>query len=150
MAAVDLEKKTEDEHQNLNEVILAANAMMSDYFNAVAHVIHAYDPMGHELWPGEHINILGVDLPSYVNQGYHVQLKAQHENEFNQLIEHYALDEKNIHFIAGIASNLLVDVVKDENIDLLIMGVKFHSGFVSSTAEKVLDEVNCDILAIKS
>lgn len=149
MAAVDLEK-TVDEYKDLNEVILDANAMMSEYFNAVAHVIHAYDPMGHELWPGEHINILGMDVPSYDTQGYHVQLKEQHENEFTQLIEHYALDEKNIHFVAGIASNLLVDVVKDENIDLLIMGVRFHSGFVSSTAEKLLDEVNCDILAIKS
>lgn len=149
MAAVDLEKN-EDELRDLDEVILDANAMMSEYFNAVAHVIHAYDPMGHELWPGEHINILGMDVPSYDYQGYQVQLQEQHENEFTQLVDHYAFDEKNIHFVHGLAANQLVDVVNDENIDLLIMGVRVHSGFVSSTAEKILDEINCDILAIKA
>ena len=149
MAAVDLEK-SEDERKDLDEVILDTNAILSEYFNAVAHAVHAYDPVGHELWPGEHINILGMDVPSYGYQGYQDQLKEQHEKEFTHLVDHYALDEKSIHFVHGIASNQLVDVVNDENIDLLIMGVRFHSGFVSSTAEKILDEVNCDILAIKS
>jgi universal stress protein E len=149
MAAVDLEK-SEDERKDLDEVILDTNAMMSEYFNAVAHVTHAYDPMGYELWPGEHLNILGMDVPSYDYQGSQVQLKEQHEKEFTQLVDHYALDEKNIHFVHGIAANILVEVVNDENIDLLIVGVRDHSGFVSTTAEKILDEVNCDILAIKS
>lgn len=149
MAAVDLEK-SEDERKDLDDVILDSNVVMSEYFNAFTHVIHAYDPTGHELWPGEHINILGMDVPSYDYQGFHDQLKEQHENEFSQLVEHYAINESNIHFVQGIATNQLVDVVNDENIDLLIMGVRFHSGFVSSTAEKVLDQVNCDILAIKS
>ena len=148
MASVDLEK-SEDERRDLDKVILDTNAMMSEYYNAVAHVIHAFDPMGHELWPGEHINILGMDVPSYAYQGNQLHLKEQHEKELTQLVEHYALDEENIHFEEGLASNLIVDVAKDENIDLLVMGVRFHSGFVSTTAEKILDEVNCDILAIK-
>jgi universal stress protein E len=149
MAAVDIEK-TGDELKDLDELILDTTAMVSEYFNAVAHVMHAYDPMGHELWPGDHASVLGVEIPSYDYQGYHVQQKEQHEREFTQLVEHYAFDEENIHFVAGIASNQLVDVVKNEAIDLLIMGVRFHSGFVSSTAETILDEVDCDILAIKS
>ena len=149
MAAVDLEK-IDDERKDLDEVILDTNAMMSEYFNAIAHVAHAYDPMGYELWPGEHINILGMDVPSYDYQGYQEQLKDQHEKEFEQLIAHYAIDEKNTHFVHGIAANQLVDLVNDENIDLLVMGVRVHSGFVSTTAEKILDEVNCDILALKS
>jgi universal stress protein E len=149
MAAVDLEK-TEDEQRDLDEVVLDTTAMMSEYFNAVAHATHAYDPMGYELWPGEHINVLGMDVPSYDYQGHQEQLKEQHEKEFTKLVEHYAFDESNIHFVHGIASIILVDIVSDESIDLLIMGVRFHSGFVSSTAEKILDEVNCDILAIKS
>lgn len=149
MAAVDLEK-SEDERKDLDDVILDSNAVMADYFNAFAHVIHAFDPVGHELWSGEHINILGMDVPSYDSQGYHEELKAQHQHELSRLIKHYVFDEKNIHFIQGVASNLLVEVVNDENIDLLIVGVRFHSGFVSSTAEKVLDDVNCDILAIKA
>jgi universal stress protein E len=149
LAAVDLEK-SDDERRDLDDIILDTTAMMSEYFNAVAHVIHAYDPMGHELWPGDHASMLGVEIPSYDYQGYHVQQKELHEKEFTQLVEHYAFEEKNIHFVAGIATNILVDGVNDEAIDLLIMGVRFHSGFVSSTAETILDEVDCDILAIKS
>ncbi len=149
MAAVDLEKN-EDTRKNLDEVILDSNVMISEYFNAVAHVIHAYDPMGYELWPREHISMLGMDVPSYEYQGYQEQLQAQHETEFTQLVEHYAFDDNNIHFVHGIAANQLVDVVRDEKIDLLIMGVRFHSGFVSTTAEKILNDVNCDILVLKS
>lgn len=149
MAAVDLEK-SEDIRSDLDEVILDTNAMMSEYFDAIGHVIHAYDQVGHEVWMGEQINIIGMHVPTYEHQDYQKQLLEQHENEFTHLVDHYAFDEDNIHFVHGTASNVLVDSVKEENIDLLIMGVRVHSGFVSSTAEKILDEVYCDILAIKS
>ncbi len=149
MAAIDL-KNTEDDLINLDEVILETTAMMSEYFHAVAHVTHAYDPMGYDLWPTSGTGFLGFDLPPYDYQSFQEQLKELHENEFNQLIAHYAFDEKHIHAFNGIASYQIVDTVKEENIDLLIMGVRVHSGFVSTTAEKILDEVNCDILAIKA
>jgi len=149
MAAVDL-KNTEDELINLDEVILETTAMMAEYFDAVAHVTHAYDPMGHELWPTSGTAFLGFDLPSYDYASYQDQLQEQHEKDFNQLVAHYAFDENNIHCVSGLASYQLVDTVKAEKIDLLIMGVRFHSGFVSTTAEKILDEVSCDILAIKA
>ena len=51
------------------------------YFNG----LHAYAPSGHELWPGEHINILGMDVPSYYYQGYQDNLKEQHEKELDQV-----------------------------------------------------------------
>ena len=149
MAAVDL-KHTEDQLINLDEVILETTAMMAEYFNAIAHVTHAYDPMGSELWPTSGTAFLGFDLPSYDYKSYRDQLQEHHDKEFNQLVAHYGFDENNIHSVNGIAAHLLVDTVKDEKIDLLIMGVRFHSGFVSTTAEKILDQVSCDILAIKA
>jgi universal stress protein E len=149
MAAVDL-KHTEDEFINLDEVIIETTAMMVEYFHAVGHVTHAYDPMGYELWPTSETDFLGFDLPSYDYKSYQNQRQEYHEKEFNQLVAHYGFDEKNIHSVNGIAAYQLIDTIKDEKIDLLIMGVRFHSGFVSSTAEKILDEVSCDILAIKA
>lgn len=149
MAAVDL-NHTEDQLINLDEVILDTTAIMAENFHAIAHVTHAYDPMGYELCPTSGTAFLGFDLTSSDYQIYQDQLHLQHEQAFNQLVGHYGFAENNIHYVNGIATYQLVDTVKDENIDLLIMGVRLHSGFVSTTAEKILDEVSCDILAIKA
>jgi universal stress protein E len=148
MAAIDL-KKVEDERTSLDKVILDTNATISEYFNAVAHVTHAYDPIGHELWPTMDSGLYGFDMSTYNYQLYQDQQHEYHANEFSHLIEHYGFDYKNSHLVHGIASVQLIDVVTDEAIDLLIMGVRLHAGFVGTTAEKILDEVNCDILAIK-
>ena len=148
MAAVDL-KKIEDEHTNLDKAILDSTAMISEYFNAFAHVTHAYDPIGHELWPTMDSGIFGLDMSIYNYQLYQDQQHEYHKNEFAHLVEHYGFEDENTHLVHGIASTQLIDLVNDSDIDLLIMGVRLHSGFVGTTAEKILDEVNCDILAIK-
>ena len=149
MAAVDL-KKTEDECTNLDEAILDSTAMISEYFNAIDHVTHAYDPIGQELWPTMDSGIFGIDMSTYNYQLYQEQQYEYHQNQFAHLVEHYGFEDQNTHLVHGIASSQLIDLVNDENIDLLVMGVRFHSGFVGTTAEKILDEVNCDILAIKA
>ncbi|MBA6256124.1 MULTISPECIES: universal stress protein [unclassified Colwellia] len=148
MAAVDL-KKVEDERTNLDKDILDTNAMMSEFFNAVAHVTHAYDPIGQEIGPSMGSGLFGFHLSTEDYQLYQDQQQEYHESEFAHLIEHYGLDEKNTYLVHGIASAHLIDISKDKDIDLLIMGVRLHSGFVGTTAENILDQVNCDILAIK-
>jgi universal stress protein E len=148
MAAVDL-KKVEGELTNLDKDILDTNALMSEFFNAVAHVTHAYDPIGQEMGPSMESGLLGFHIPAEEYQLYQEQQQEFHETEFAHLIDHYGLDEKNTHLVYGMASAHLIDITKDENIDLLIMGVRQHSGFVGTTAESILDSVDCDILAIK-
>ena len=148
MAAVDL-KKTEDEYINLDKSILDSTVMISECFNAVAHVTHAYDPIGHELWPTMDSGIFGIDMSTYNYQLYQDQQHEYHKNEFAHLVGHYGFEDENTHLVHGIASAQLIDLVNDGNIDLLVMGVRLHSGFVSSTVEKILDDVNSDILAIK-
>lgn len=148
MAAVDL-KKLVDEPKSLDDIILDTTAMWSESLGATPHVAHAYDPMGQELWQGSGMGAFGYSLPYYDYQMYEKELHESHDKEFASLIADYQFDQNNIHLESGIAHYKLLDIVNDENIDLLVLGVRSHSGFVGNTAEKILDKINCDILAVK-
>jgi len=41
-------------------------------------------------------------------------------------------------------------VVEEQKIDLIVMGTSYHSGLIGSTIEKILDEVNCDVMAVRA
>lgn len=150
MAAVDLDTSVNKEEKSLDSIILDTTVMIAEYLNASAHVIHSYDPMGHELWQGGDIGVFGYDIASFDSMLTQEQLLEFHEKEFSRLIDHYAFDEQHSHLVQGLVQYNLQEAVDQHQIDLLVMGVRSHSGFISNTAEKILDEINCDILAVKS
>ncbi|WP_281557547.1 universal stress protein [Thalassomonas sp. RHCl1] len=149
MAAVDL-KKSPGGCRELDRHILDTCVMLSEYLDASAHIHHVYDPKGHELWQGNNLSLLGLNIPSYVSPVPPSQLESYHRTEFFRLIEHYAFEDENLHLDTGIAANRLTRSVIKHHIDLLIMGVRDHAGFIGNTTGKIVDHVNCDILALKS
>jgi len=144
MAAVDLKGKSE-----LDKGVLDTCVMLSEYLDAAAHVSHVYDPKGHELWQGNNLSLLGLNIPAYVSPVPPEQLESYHRTEFYRLIEHYAFEDENIHLDTGIAANRLTRNVIKHKIDLLVMGVRNDSGFIGNTTGRLVDHVNCDLLALK-
>ncbi|WDE14316.1 universal stress protein [Thalassomonas haliotis] len=149
MAAVDLKKSPSGE-QALDKDILDTCVMLSEYLDTCAHINHVYDPKGHELWQGNNLSVLGLNIASYVSPVPPSQLEAYHRTEFFRLIEHYAFEDANIHLDTGIAGNRLTRNVIKHKIDLLVTGVRNHSGFIGNTTGNIVDHVNCDILALKA
>lgn len=147
MAAVD---PHQSKPENINTVILDTSIALSDTIGATPHVAHCYEPIGLELWQDIGVGVYGLDVQSFDYKGYTKQLKEHHEAEFNELTKGYAFSDENKHLESGIAQNLLLDIVEQHNIDLMVIGSHQHSGLLGSTAEKILDEVQCDILAVKS
>jgi universal stress protein E len=148
MAAVDPEEG-DDKPKKLDNCILSAAMTMAELFDGNAHVCHCYKPMGIELWQG--MNSVGMDH-SLVNgdfNDYSEAIKSHHQKVFDNLLSDYNFDENTTHLVAGSAEFELPELVKSEEVDLLVMGMSNNGKFIGNLVEKILDNVECDILSLK-
>ena len=70
------------------------------------------------------------------------------------LKRHYSsVDAKNVRLFKGEASDVISEFVRKNNVDLVVLGTVAQSGMsgviMGNTAEKILDRVECSVLAIK-
>ncbi len=58
-----------------------------------------------------------------------------------------------VHVVDGRADVVILDAIKEYEIDLLVMGMLARSGIsgvlIGNTAERLLPEINCSVLAVK-
>ncbi|KGJ86506.1 universal stress protein [Colwellia psychrerythraea] len=148
MTAVDPEK-THNKVEKLDVNILQAGLVMAELFDAQVHVCHCYQPIGIELWQG--MSSVGMDH-SLINGDFHEYsdaIKAHHQAAFSELLSNYTFDEQLTHLIAGSAEYEIPELVKSQQVDLLVMGMANNGKFIGNTVEKVLDNIDCDILSLK-
>jgi nucleotide-binding universal stress UspA family protein len=148
MAAVDPEKN-HDKPEKLDAKILSAAMTVAELFDGSAHVCHCYQPIGIELWQG--MSSVGMDH-TLVNgdfNDYSEAIKHHHQVSFENLLSDYDLDEKSTHLVAGSAEFELPELVKANHVDLLVMGMGNNGKFIGNLVEKILDNVECDILSLR-
>jgi len=148
MAAVDPDKE-HDKPAALDGKILSAAMTMAEMFDGHAHVCHCYQPIGIELWQG--MSSVGMDH-SLVNgnfDDYSEAIKQHHQVAFEELLSDYSFDKKSTHLVAGSAEFELPELVKENHVDLLVMGMANNGKFIGNLVEKILDNVQCDILSLK-
>lgn len=89
-----------------------------------------------------------------VDKLVHDEEKKQHQM-LSEAIQRNGLeaDSITVHFCQGEAKKLTPEIVSTENIDLLVMGTVSRTGipgfFIGNTAETVLRQVDCSVLAVK-
>ncbi len=154
MAAIDPSNRHEHSEE-LDPKILETTKSFSDVLNAKPHAIHCYDPIAFQMWTDIGVG-MGVGMgPADFSMGqenydqYIEQLKKDNQQTFNEGIAEVDFPSDNLHLEEGYPEQILPSVIKKENIDLIVMGTSYHSGLIGSTVEKILDEVECDILAVK-
>jgi len=148
MAAVDPEK-SHDKPDGLDAEIISAALTMTELFDAHVHVCHCYQPIGIELWQG--MSSVGMDhsLVSGDFNDYSEAIKQHHQVAFKALLSNYDFDEQSTHLVAGTANFELPELVKEQQIDLLVMGMGNNGKIIGNTVEKIIDNVHCDILSLK-
>lgn len=131
------------------------SAKILDYAAAIAalegaelHVVHALPKYGVKgMKKGSKVR---PDLSDFIDD-----LRAKLRESCSGLLTSYGLDlEPNqVHLLVGNPVNVLPEFVNELGVDLLAMGTAARSGLAGfvygNTAEKVLQEVNCSILAVK-
>lgn len=154
MAAIDPSNRHEHS-EKLDPKILSAARDMANQLGATAHAVHCYDPIAYQLWTDIGIGMGAGMGPADFTMGqdnydkYIEQLKKDNEQTFAEAIGEVEFPKAHLHLKEGYPEQVLPSVVEEEKIDLLVMGTSYHSGLIGSTVEKVLDEVNCDILSIR-
>jgi len=60
---------------------------------------------------------------------------------------------ENVHVIKGKTPEVVSNFVRDNSVDLVVMGTVARSGLtgllMGNTSEEVLDQINCSVLAVK-
>ena len=80
-------------------------------------------------------------------------VRQKHVDRFMRLAEHHEVPSNRCHVLYGEPWPMLSNLAHDPLHDLLVLGTIQRSSLdrllIGSTAERILDEARCDILAIK-
>jgi len=142
---VAIDANTDDEdHSNLNTKLLNSANFFSKLFNEQILAVNACPPL--PIMTG--LEYASIDPSSYLQEMKETAL----ENTL-KIIKHHNLDETNIKILEGIPEEVIPDFAEKRDSRLIILGTVSRSGlsgmFMGNTAEQLLYNLQCDILAIK-
>ena len=162
LAAVDVgniyPSKELKAHQALNEMIidLASSLVVSEF--AELHVVHAWEAIGENFMrDGAFMQRPENEVNAYVDQvrGHHKQLLDKFITDVSTNLGKDTVDyiQPQIHMPKGAARIVIPELANELQVDCVVMGTVARTGvpglFMGNTAEAILDQLNCSVLAMK-
>lgn len=148
LAAVDVGPQAPEDSPPNHSVLARAEAMMESKTSSLI-VFHAW-----ELWNEHYLRGRGGLGASEVDVA-----REQEESQRLARLEQLVSDSltkgttTDIRLVNGDPRDRLVELVELEEVDLVVMGTVGRTGVVGlvigNTAEKILDELSCSVLAVK-
>lgn len=112
---------------------------------ADVHAAHCYSPLPHTLAFDSGL------VADY--DGYAAQVKGQHAEALSSFAGRLGLTADQQHLLEGFPEQAIPRFVLQRNISLLVLGAisrsRLENALVGHTAERLLEEVPCDMLIIK-
>ena len=134
----------EEHHQQLNKRIIEHAQSMSKVLNASVHLVNAY--------PSAPVNV-AVEIPEFDVSEYSDALEQHHVNRMAALGRDYGISSHYQHLSQGLPEQVIPEAAKQLDAELVVLGTIGRTGLsaalLGNTAEHVLDQLNCDVLAIK-
>jgi len=158
LAAVDfnLDSQSDTAGKSLNQQILELASSLALADLASLHLVHVWDA------PAEMTVRSWADNPEQASQAYVEGERFIHEVAFNHLRDQLRdLTGKEVfdhlspqfHLRRGMASRVIPEMAKQLQADLVVMGTVARTGiagfFIGNTAETVLEQLQCSVLAVK-
>lgn len=146
LAAVDPNSAQED-HQHLNESILDLGMALAEMESAELHVLHAWTP-----WGG---SLLRSRMKSDEFSNYVQQMRTRAAKDLTSLLRPFdgTIPRLNRHLVEGEPEEVVPDFVRTHEVDVVVMGTVGRAGvpgfLIGNTAEKILADVECSVLAVK-
>ena len=127
-----------------NKLMANANSL-AKILDARVHLAHCYNPLPRTLVYDASI------IADY--DGYAGEVRKRHAAAFSEFSRSAAVDENQKHLLQGYPEEAIPDFVADTGVNLLVMGAvsrsRLDSALIGHTAERLLDDVPCDVLVIK-
>lgn len=151
LAAVDPSHPGEKK-ANLDRKLVAAATRIVKLFGGAAHVFHAWNPaatVAPVAGAGHHAAVPALAL----GQELIAELREQRQQQLDKLVSEFDLPPGNSHLIAGDIRSAVDELAGELGIDVVVAGAvsrgRLERLLVGSTAERLLDDVDCDVVVIK-
>ncbi len=135
----------------LNCIILELAASMTKLYGGELHVAHAWELFGESMLRNSgYINTPVSELERLLRDE-----EAGERAALDELLSASGLDDEpwQVHLQKGRAADVIRETVNKRRINLLVMGTVARTGvsglLIGNTAESVLDEVRCSVIAVK-
>ncbi len=136
MAAVNADHE-DYQHTQLNLAILDYSATFADYFSAELHLASAYPT---------------TRLPIQ-DSGNGVTYEKSYNNTCINYARDYQLGVNNIHVEPGSAETVIPKLIKEQQIQLLVIGTHARTGIsalaIGNTAEQLISHIDTDMLILQ-
>lgn len=136
---------TEDrEHAQLNHKITEIARDYASLLSGHVHLANSY--------PATPLNI-AIEVPEFDPESYNASVKNHHLEEMEKHSSRFGIPLDRCHVKEGLPEKVIPFVAKTIDAELVIIGtvgrVGISAALIGNTAEHVIDELNCDVLAIK-
>ncbi|GAC22024.1 universal stress protein [Paraglaciecola arctica] len=153
VAAIDPEHNL-SEKSELDKSILKTGFAISSGLEMPLHALHCFDPSYWDILL-EAVDKSGMwaDVFSYDQQQNEPmvleKLRNQHNVKFAEECSEYVPNSANQHIISGDIDDVLPKTLDQLKAGILVLGTTYRTGLLGSTAQRLIETVGCDLLAVK-
>jgi universal stress protein E len=146
LAAVDVDAPT-PESSSLNNKILGIALSLARLEGSELHVFHAWSWLGGSLVRGR--------IGSAETNQWQREIRSSRKGLLDSLLQEFDMEGVAVssHLAKGEARWLIPRFAKKKGIDVIVMGTVCRTGIagllIGNTAERILQDVNCSVLALK-
>ena len=134
----------EAEHHSLNVKITEEAKQLAKIIQSNTHLVNSF--------PGTPINI-AIEIPEFNSTEYNDTMLKYHEQAMIAHANNFDISVTNTHVKEGLPEAVIEQVATELDAELVILGTIGRTGIsaalIGNTAEHVIDQLNCDVLALK-
>ena len=143
IAAVNVGSEDE-EHSQLNDKITQYASDYATLLSGHVNLVNSY--------PSTPLNI-AIEVPEFDPETYNNAVRNNHREEMANHAQRFNIEPKRCYVKEGLPEKVVPAVAKEIDAELVIIGtvgrVGISAALIGNTAEHVIDELNCDVLAVK-
>jgi len=134
----------EAEHHSLNAKITKEAKQLAQLIQANVHLVNSF--------PGTPVNI-AIEIPEFNSTEYNETMLKHHQQAMIAHANKFDISVVNTHVKEGLPETVIEQVAAKLDAELVILGTIGRTGIsaalIGNTAEHVIDQLNCDVLALK-
>lgn len=156
LAAVDQDPEDAQKDQ-LNQPILELATSLALAESSELHIVHVWDLFAESFLRSARSNYTDAEVDAMVEEEegkrrrWLEQLVQEHGEAVGEEAVNYVMPQ--LHLEKGRARHVVPIKVRDLNVELIVMGTVARTGipgfFMGNTAESILNQIDCSVLAIK-
>jgi universal stress protein E len=138
----------------LDKRVLQAAHNISKQLNAPLHACHCFDPNYWDILfeafavSGQWADVFSGN-PDKDESLVLDKLRYEQNQQFSAVCSELVPDSAKQHLINGNIGNVLPETLEKLHAGILVLGTTYRTGLLGSTAEMLLETVECDVLGVK-